>query len=239
MIKNYYDEVYFSHIAPKAKTSRHHKQLACRLNIRSGQSVLDIGCGSGDWLRAVSRHGAFTVGLDISSKAIAACKENVPRGRFLEGCAENLPFRENTFDVVTCLGSLEHFINPGQALREMARVGKENAVILLLVPNAGFLTSRLGFFSGTDQLQIKEEVLYLHEWKYMFEYAGLCVRQRWRDLHILSWRWIKLSGWRNIPLRAAQALVLAIWPLKWQYQVYHLCTKPPLKSATSQQAVEA
>jgi SAM-dependent methyltransferase len=225
MIKKYYDEVYYRNVTPQTKISLHHNHLAERINIHHGQYVLDIGCGSGDWLRSLSRHGAFTVGLDISSKALTTSKANVPLGRFLEGCAENLPFRENTFDVVTCLGSLEHFLDPTQALREMARVAKENAVILILVPNAGFLTGRLGFFSGTNQFQIKEEVLHLHEWKSMFEGKGLCVRQRWRDLHILSWRWIKLSGWRNVPLRTAQALVLAIWPLKWQYQVYHLCTK--------------
>lgn len=228
MIKKYYDEVYYRNIAPQTKPSLHNNHLAQRINIHYGQYVLDIGCGAGDWLSAVSRHGAFTVGLDISSKAIATCKANLPQGYFLEGCAENLPFRENTFDVVTCLGSLEHFIDPGQALREIARVAKENAVILLLVPNAGFLTSRFGFFSGTNQLQIKEEVLSLNEWKSMIECTGLYVRQRWRDLHILSWRWIKLSGWCNVPLRTAQALVLPFWPLKWQYQVYHLCTKSPL-----------
>jgi hypothetical protein len=34
-----------------------------------------------------------------------------------------------------------------------------------------------------------------------------------------------MNGWLAAPLRALQALALVFWPLRWQYQVYHLCTK--------------
>jgi len=103
------------------------------------------------------------------------------------------------------------------------RVAKNNAKFLLLVPNADFPTLRLGLYSGTHQVVAKEEVLNLKGWTKLFQDCGLEIRNRWRDLHVLSWSWIASQGPLFIPLRAAQALALAIWPLMWQYQVYHLC----------------
>ena len=176
---------------------------------------------SGCWL--VKNEGAIPYGVDISEKAIAVCKSTMPEGQFYIQPAESLPFEKNMFDLVTCLGALEHFVNPGQALKEIVRVAKPDAKILILVPNADFLTRRLGLYSGTNQAQVSEAVRSLQEWNKLFEKSGLVVKKRWRDLHVLSGSWILSGKWHLIPLRAAQALALAIWPLRWQYQVYHLC----------------
>lgn len=45
----------------------------------------------------------------------------------------------------------------------------------------------------------------------------------WRDLHPLSRHWICHGNVPAWPIRAAQALALAAWPIGWQYQVYHYC----------------
>ena len=107
----------------------------------------------------------------------------------------------------------------------MTRTARDDAVFLLLVPNKDFLTAKLGLFGGTDQHDIKEDVKTLSEWKELFETADLEVIRRWKDLHVLSWSWISQKKWYHIPLRAAQALALVVWPISWQYQVYHLCRK--------------
>jgi len=88
---------------------------------------------------------------------------------------------------------------------------------------AGFLTRRLGLYGGTQQVMAKEDVYELAEWNRLFEAAGLRVIERWRDLHPLSWSWIARGSRLGWPVRAAQALALAAWPLGWQYQVYHYC----------------
>jgi hypothetical protein len=106
----------------------------------------------------------------------------------------------------------------------MVRVAKPGAVFLLLVPNSGFLPLRLRLYSGTQQADVREEVRSLSEWRKLFDNAGLRVRYRWKDLHVLSPSWIFRGAWYSWPLRAAQAAVLPFWPLSWQYQVYHLCT---------------
>jgi ubiquinone/menaquinone biosynthesis C-methylase UbiE len=227
-IRRFYDEVYYETIPETVGTSRHLRRLASKIGIQSGQRVLDIACGTGEWLLAVVEAGAKPAGIDISQRAIDVCQHNIPQGDFHVGSAESLPFADNQFDVVSCLGSLEHFLNPETALREMIRVAQRDAKILLLVPNADFLTYRLGLFSGTNQADVHEEIRNLEEWQKLFESSGMRVKARWRDLHILSWSWIYSKRWYMIPVRAIQAFMLLFWPLSWQYQIYFLCQEQNL-----------
>lgn len=223
--KKYYNDKYHQYAKPPKDINIHYLKLADILSIRSNERVLDIACGTGEWLLAARRKGAIVKGIDISDIAIKACREGMPDGEFVVGPAETLPFSDESFDLVTCLGSLEHFVNRDAALAEMIRVGTPEARYIILVPNSGFLTRRLGFFSGTNQAGIKEDVLSLEEWREIFENAGLIIKQRWADLHILSLAWILKGPWHQWFIRLAQALLLIIWPLSWQYQVYHLCHK--------------
>jgi hypothetical protein len=91
------------------------------------------------------------------------------------------------------------------------------------VPNAGFLTRRLGLYGGTQHVKAREDVLELDSWRKLFEASGLRVIARWRDLHPLSLHWIRHGNPVFWPVRAAQALALTLWPIAWQYQVYHYC----------------
>ena len=223
-IKNFYDNVYYKSVDNKSFASRHHRNLVKKIRIEPGQEVLDAACGAGGWLAACHNAGAIVSGVDISTPAINACKATMP-GDFFATVAEHLPFEDNKFDVITCLGSLEHFVDPDAALKEMHRVAKDSAKFIILVPNSDFLTRKLGLFIGTYQIDAKEDVKSLLEWKILFERNSLQIMSRWKDLHVLSWDWIKIGKWYQMPIRLAQALALLVWPLRWQYQVYHLCSK--------------
>ena len=227
-IRAFYDTVYYRDAQPPVVTTRHLRQLARRIGVKPGQQVLDVACGVGEWLLACQELGALPNGVDLSGNAIAACSAALKAGEFLVSPAETLAFASQRFDLVTCLGSLEHFVDPVAALREMVRVAKPDARFLILVPNAGFLTRRLGLFAGTWQTDAKEEVRSLAAWGALLAEAGLSVSERWPDLHVLSWSWISQGRWYAIPIRALQALALAVWPLDWQYQVYHFCKSQPI-----------
>lgn len=224
-IRRFYDAHYHAGAAPGRAVPGHLRRLARRLGIQAGQRLLDVACGTGEWLRAARARGAIPSGVDLSARAIEVCRADLPAGTFHAGPAEHLPFAEAGFDVVSCLGSIEHFVDPLAALREMVRVAKPGASFVLLVPNAGFLTRRLGLYGGTQQAAVREDVRTLAQWEHLFAQAGLQVLERWKDLHVLSWRWISQAGPWRIPLRAAQALALAAWPLAWQYQVYFRCRR--------------
>lgn len=225
-IKQFYDDVYHANaVATQGKINRHFQRLHDKLGISANSNVLDIACGAGSWLKVCHDRGAQVSGVDISTKAIAVCRERIPAGTFYDQPAETLPFDDDTFDVITCLGSLEHFIDPSSSVREMVRVAKADAVFCILVPNKDFLTRKLGLFGGTYQVAAKEVVRTLEEWDALLTGAGLQVDARWKDLHVLNKNWITQGKPIMWPARALQALMLPLWPLRWQYQVYHRCVK--------------
>ncbi|MEE4292029.1 MAG: class I SAM-dependent methyltransferase [Cycloclasticus sp.] len=223
-IKEFYDSVYYKEITHSVKVSSYQLRLAKKLGITTTDNVLDVACGTGEFLRACDVLGAKVSGVDLSDKAIIACKAILSHGGFHSCSAEKLPFDDDSFDVVTCLGSLEHFIDPVASLKEMVRVAKPKAKFVILVPNKDFLTRKLKLFSGTYQVDAKEEVRTLDEWNNLFNLAGLSVSHRWKDLHVVSSSWILLNGWKFMLPRLFQALALCVWPLKWQYQIFHLAS---------------
>lgn len=224
VLRAFYDGHYYADAVLKHKVSRHLRHLARQMITRPQMWVLDVACGTGEWLSAVKEQGAIVTGIDIASTAVAIAAKRIPQGRFCEGVAESLPFSGRTFDLVTCLGALEHFPDKEAALNEMRRVLNEGGRVIVLVPNAGFLTRRLGLYSGTEQARVREDVLSLGAWQALFEANGFRVDRRWRDLHVLSAGWLLQLGWLRLVPRLIQALALVVWPLNWQYQVYHLLT---------------
>ena len=224
-MKSFYDDVYYADANKPLQGSAHLMSLARKVDIGSGDAVLDIACGLGEWLHVCATDGAKVHGVDLSERAIEYCSKHMPDGEFHAVPAENLPFADGQFNFVSCLGSLEHFVEPVVSLNEMMRVAKAGAKFLILVPNAGFLTRKLKLFGGTNQKEAKEVAQTLDEWDNLFEQAGLRVTRKWKDLHVLSWSWISMNGFLPAPFRALQALALLVWPLRWQYQVYHLCVK--------------
>lgn len=222
-VKQFYDTEYYGGEQKEARPPWHMRVIADRLGALHGQQVLDVACGNGEWLVELAARGASVAGIDISTRAIEACATRLPQADLKNGVAEALPFDDAHFDLVTCLGSLEHFLDQPKALKEMRRVAKADARFLILVPNAGFLTRRLGLYSGTNQVAIRETVRPIAEWRRLLADAGLEVSATWRDLHPLSRSWIATGAVWQWPVRAAQAAALAIWPVSWQYQIYFLC----------------
>jgi SAM-dependent methyltransferase len=222
-VREFYNNFYHREVIHRNPPGLHLCRLARRFEPWIDRRTLDVACGVGSWLQAVAQRGAITAGIDISQVALEVCRSAVPEAELHCGPAERLPFADQQFDFVSCLGALEHFVDPEASLHEMIRVAKPNASFLLLVPNADFLPIRLGLYNGTLQAAVKEEALSLLGWQELFESAGLRVKARWKDLHILSTVWIFRGAFYEWPLRAAQAMALPFWPLSWQYQVYHLC----------------
>lgn len=224
-VQSFYDEQYYGHVHDQSGSQLpwHMRRVAQRLGSLEGKAVLDVACGTGSWLHELRERGAAISGIDISIRAAEIARAHLPGADIRTGVAERLPFVDGQFDLVTCMGSLEHFLDQPGALREMRRVAKSDASFLILVPNAGFLTRRLGLYSGTGQVAIRETVRSIDEWTEMLCAAGLQVCARWRDLHPLSKDWICSDSKWQWPVRATQAALLCTWPVRWQYQVYFVC----------------
>lgn len=163
LVREYYDRIYYKTTGSRAEIPKHYRRLARRLQPWRGKRLLDVACGTGEWLRAAANYGALPAGVDISRVALDACGAALPLARLHCGPAEELPFGDREFDFISCLGALEHFIEPAKALRQMVRVAKPSADFLLLVPNADFPPRRLGLYAGTEQAAVREEVRSLED----------------------------------------------------------------------------
>ncbi len=108
------------------------KAMADHYGIKSGDKILDVGCGKGfllyDFTLVVP--GVEIYGLDVSQYAIDNAKEEV-RDRLQAGSATKLPWPDQHFDLVYSLNTLHnlHCYDLDPALREMERVGKKNKYI--------------------------------------------------------------------------------------------------------------
>ena len=97
-----------------------------------GLRVLDVAIGDGaytSWLP-----GDWSVlGVDVSREQLAGCmKRNTERDlKLILGEAEALPFHDAQFDAVLSIGGFNHFNDPEQALKEMARVAKPGAPVVV------------------------------------------------------------------------------------------------------------
>lgn len=99
-------------------------------------TLLDISCGTGDVVRLASRRGLTAIGVDISEVIARRAQQNVqPKGAIGVSAAESLPFQDESFDFVTSIGSLEHYVDMAKAVQEMARVLRRSGRAFILVPN--------------------------------------------------------------------------------------------------------
>ncbi len=103
------------------------------LDPKKGERVLDIGCGTGNHLIALSKMGLDVSGIDASTYMIDKARERLgQRCTLRTGMAEALPFDDNEFDLAVLINTLEFLDDPLQALREAGRVTNRKVFIGVL-----------------------------------------------------------------------------------------------------------
>lgn len=103
------------------------------LKDRKYNNLLDIGCGTAYLIDMLSKEkNAEYVGLDLSSEMLKqANSKNIKNATFVEGKADELPFEDNTFDIVTCSQSFHHYPDTDKAMKEVYRVLKPNGIYII------------------------------------------------------------------------------------------------------------
>lgn len=103
----------------------------------SGNAALDIACGTGNMSFKLAKRFEKVYGLDISKGMLKRAKKlKIKRAKnmqiyFIYGDGEHLPFKDESFDAVTCMLAIEHFSNTEMAVSEMKRVLKGGGILVI------------------------------------------------------------------------------------------------------------
>ena len=158
--------------------------LMDQLYLPNSGRLLDVSCGSGEVVRLAAQRGLAATGIDISIVAAHAAHRNVQpaNGTIGVSAGERLPFPDQCFDFVTNIGSLEHFVDPAQGVREMARVLKPDGRAFVLLPNTFSLLTNvwIAFRQGltsADPIQPIQRYGARADWVCLLESNGLIVRR--------------------------------------------------------------
>jgi SAM-dependent methyltransferase len=104
-----------------------------RVGIGKGQLVLELGCGTGVFLRAAADRGAVVYGLDASEALLEIARTRVPEADLRLGDMQFLPYEDDFFDVVAGFNSFFFAADMVAALREAGRVAKPGAPVVIQV----------------------------------------------------------------------------------------------------------
>jgi ubiquinone/menaquinone biosynthesis C-methylase UbiE len=134
---------------------------------KSKRHVLDVGCGTGEFLSRLSGHKDEFVlhGVDLCSEMIeiASSKLKDKEASFKVGDVENLPYEDEKFDIITCSHSFHHYPDQKKAVSEMHRALKPNGKLMIIDCSKDSFRSRItiGFYDkfiekGTYHMPAKE-----------------------------------------------------------------------------------
>lgn len=150
--------------------------------------VLDVGCAFGYLLKHLNPN-LRKFGLDISEYALSKAKQNDQSADFVGGNALYLPFADNAFHCVTALDVCEHIPDFLGSVRELARITKDNGIVIIGTPITDTLEGKIwGRLFDKDPTHVSKP-----SHKQLFsalDQAGLILLEQWyyfplpwRELH--------------------------------------------------------
>jgi ubiquinone/menaquinone biosynthesis C-methylase UbiE len=116
------------------------KSLLNSKRTKTRSIILDAGCGTGSNITFFNQFGT-TYGIDISQIATNFCRMRGLKN-VVTGDVSKLPYKNNFFDIVSCMDVLEHIENEEKAIKEIFRVLKPGGELILTVPALPFLFSK-------------------------------------------------------------------------------------------------
>jgi len=109
------------------------------------KKVLNIGSWTGGYEMLICNYASKIISVDIEKKALAVIKKNLPQVECYKAYSHDLPFDDNTFDVVTLWAVIEHIPIGYElaTLKEIKRVLKPGGYLFLSTMNKNFLSNLL------------------------------------------------------------------------------------------------
>lgn len=187
---------------------QHLNFLARRLGEVGGKRVLDVGCGMGGFVTALKQRGADARGLDFN---FDYCRITDLRGlrydlalEAVQAAGEKIPFRDESFDAVTCWDILEHVQNPQRVLAEVGRVLRPGGFAFLTVVNRFAARDPHYHLYWVNWLPRRLAKFYIKRRQRSKASARFQDRQTLSEMHYYTFRGFKRlaqrSGWKVVDL---------------------------------------
>ena len=162
---------------------------------RSGR-LLDVGCGSGTFIKLALEEGFDAYGLEQSREAVEICEADMP-GRIYQGTEQDLIHSGETFDTLTLFHALEHMASPFRYLKDLQKLLRRPGTLIVQVPNVDSLQADL-FGSRWYGLDCP---------RHLYNYSTFSL------LHLLGRANFRIRRVRHFSLRDnAAALVSSLFP---------------------------
>jgi ubiquinone/menaquinone biosynthesis C-methylase UbiE len=169
-------------------------------------NALDIATGTGEFARALSPHVASVIGFDATSEMMEQGKKFVSEAgikniSFKKGVVQDLPFADDTFEIVSCRYAFHHFADPKPVISEMVRVCKSGGHVIIvdiIVPDEATETEYNFHEWLCDQSHTR--CLRSEEFHSYFELFGLDVlsaRTRILEENLIEWMDFSLTENRH------------------------------------------
>ncbi|MGV6873836.1 class I SAM-dependent methyltransferase [Pseudochelatococcus sp. B33] len=160
-----------------------------RIRGRGFGNALDVGCGEGRFCRMLRTEGIDATGIEPTETLRNTARSRDPAGRYIDAQAENLPFEDETFDLVVSYLTLIDIDGIEEAINGMARV---------LRPDGSLLIANLNSFNTAGGWQKRDNgTTYFALDNYQVE------RAEW-----VSWRGVSIRNWHR-PFGRYMQLLLA------------------------------
>lgn len=105
----------------------------------AGREVLDAGCGTGYGTVILAEAGASKVtGIDLAADAVSTASDRLgDLGAVVQGDLRELPFEDDSFDLIVCFEAIEHIADGPAVIAEFRRVLRPDGLLLISSPNPG------------------------------------------------------------------------------------------------------
>jgi ubiquinone/menaquinone biosynthesis C-methylase UbiE len=142
--------------------------------------ALDIACGPGAFVLALAPRVSIARGIDLTPEMLrraraSQAEKQIPNAAFVLGDAEQLPFPEGMYDLVSCQCSFHHMPKPQLALQEMIRVAKPEGRLLIIDPLSPESDSKYELYNRIEKARDPSHTstLRLTDFLRLFDEAGL------------------------------------------------------------------
>lgn len=200
-----------------------------QLQLEPGHRYLDVSCGRGELVSEAQRHGINAFGLDLSEAALHLGHRQLGARQLITGNAQTLPYAEDAFDVVSNIGSLEHYVDMPQAVREMRRVLKPGGRAVVLLPNTFSLFPNIWIAlrqgrTSIDPYQPIQRYAARREWQELLEKNGLYVRKTIKYDRVPPRSWAEVRTLLRHPKELLRTLAAPFIPLNLAFCFVFICT---------------